>query len=222
MANVLPAPPHNIFTEFFDNPYCAEALALPRKELIVADSVDLHGLPTSFVDDRERLIKATGEEAVFTGSDGAYALLHKLFCKTLEEIIGQAHYEQARIYFDNFYSELRAHEVKTFSLPHLDGTAPGGTNYGAKLVNGEEGTALKAIGFACTTLPTITLQGPTTPDDYFDETKTRLKYDVADRLEKEEIPVNKLVILPPSLPHYAQPAKEPTIRHAVRWQVMID
>ncbi len=221
MANILSAPTHNIFTEFLDNPYSAEALALPRKDIVVADSVDLQGLATSFVDDRERTIKASGKEAVFAGSNSAYAPLHALFCKTIEEIFGQDNYEQARIYFDHFYSKLGTHDVGTFWLPHLDGTAPGGTNVEATFLNGEDGTALKAIGFACDSLPTMTLQGPTTPQDFQGEPRTHLKEAVADQLSKEEIPVNKLVIMPPSLPHYAQPAKVPTIRHAVRWQVMI-
>lgn len=221
MANVIPAPPHNIFTEFFDNPYSAEALALPHKDIIVADCVDLSGLPKSFAEQTPRKIKDSNEEATFTDSESTYAPLHALFCRALEEILGQDNYQQARVYFDHFYSELDTHEVGTFWLPHLDGTAPGGSNFEATLLNGEDGTALKAIGFACDTLPTMILQGPTAPHDYYGETRTHLKMTIADQLSKEEIPVNKLLIMPPSLPHYAQTAVAPTIRHAVRWQVMI-
>lgn len=221
MANTLPAPPQNVFTEFLDNPYSAEALTLPRKEIVVADPVSFDGLPNTDNKRNQRLLKRSGQEADTEVAGEVFVPLHKLFIKTLEELIGQDLYDESRIYFDYYYAKLHIGETTTFWLPHLDGTAPGGYNWASEHVSGEDGSALKLIGFACDTLPTITLQGPTTPDDYGGESKTNLRGAVVERLSKEEIPVDRLVLMPPSLPHYAQPAIVPTTRHAVRWQVMI-
>ncbi|MBP6962476.1 hypothetical protein KBB49_03000 [Candidatus Saccharibacteria bacterium] len=221
MANTLTAPPHNIFTEFLDNPYSAEALALLRKEIVVADTVSFDVLPKSDNKRDQRLLKHSGQEADTEVAGEVFAPLHNHFINTLNELLGNDLYDESRIFFDYFYAELNIGDTTTFWLPHLDGTAPGGYNWAAEQVNGENGSALKLIGFACDILPTITLQGPTSPKDYYGEPKTQLKSNVAHSLAKEEIPVDRLVIMPPSLPHYAQPAVTPTTRHAVRWQVMI-
>lgn len=221
MSEAVTSPPSNVFTRYIDNPYGPEALALPYKDIFIGEHVDLGGLPKDDLALEDRNVKRSGQAFIEEQAIGDFNILHNLFCNTLVGLIGQEYFERSRIYFDNFYHELAANDVATYWVPHLDGTAPGGFNALASMFNGEDGRALKLIGFACNSVPTMTLQGPTKPQDYIGEAKTELRSSVADTLTKVEIPIDRLVLMPPSLPHYAQYATAPTLRHAVRWQVMI-
>lgn len=212
----------SIVVRHLENPYSAEALAEPQKNWIEVDHLELNDFPPAEpVSFPLKPLKQSGEDFILEDQSEIYQQAHQAFM-CAAQLIMKASFKNSRVFFDHFSSPLYIGQTHTFSSPHMDGTMPGGVNIEQISSTGYNDLELKLVGIAASGVKTATLQGPAEADDFDGETRTHLKSSAwAEKdFQKQELPLNTLIIMAPSTIHYAQPAPyDIDLRHFLRWQL---
>jgi hypothetical protein len=152
-----------------------------------------------------------------------YQGIHSMFMDTARLVLGDELYAQSNVYFDHWTSKLYPGQTFTFDEPHLDGRMPG-ASLPTHSTSADDRLELKMVGLLCNDAGTDIWQGPTEIGDYTGESLTHLKPGVIETrgLERAQLPVNRMVIVPPALPHAAHPADNLIeMRHFLRWQLKV-
>jgi hypothetical protein len=211
----------NTVVKHLDDPYSVAALAEPQKEFIDLGAIDVAHLPDApevsrFIADRA--IKLPGKDFDYAASDVRYRDQHLRVVLAAHAILGKEPLKSSSIYFTHRSGPLHPGETLSTNadMPHLDGEYRGS-------LCGESLTRIRLLGVMASGVPTAVYQGPITHEDLIQH-GDEIDIDEAaiQRLTREDLPLDRLLLTGSGLPHNEQPAQVFTpVRHFMRWTIWI-
>lgn len=208
----------NTVVKHLDDPYSVAALAEPHKDFVDLGPVDVAGLPEAANYARDIRIKAPGDVFDFAASDPSYRNLHLRVVMAAHSIIGPGPLERSAIFFTHRSGRLSPGETLSVNAdkPHLDGGFRG-------TLCGESLKRIRLLGVLASGVPTAIYQGPLYHDDLIQhEDDIDIDEEAIRRLTPDDLPLDRLLLTGPSLPHNEQAPKiHIPNRHFMRWSLWI-